>query len=393
MSKGTIIYIGGFELPDKNAAAHRVLNNGKIFRELGYKVVFIDIDKSLQFDSNILTTNKNIQGFDCWSVPYPRNNIEWFKYFTNINPFCTIFKNYNNIKLVIAYNYPSIALLRMKSYCCKNKSKIIADCTEWYNSEGKKFVFKFLKGLDTFLRMQIIQKRLDGIIVISRYLENYYCKCKNLIKIPPLVDLSEEKWKQDGSENDDEKIHFVYAGNPGKSKDKLNLIFEALHRLNAYCNYFFYIVGITEEQYLKEHEKHKKLLEDLGDRIVFLGQLTHVDSLKYVKLADFSIFVRGNTRATRAGFPTKFVESISCGTPVVTTNSSDLKEYIVDGVNGYFLRIDSMDRLTKDIEKILLLNKKEIKKVKDKCINVNTFDYRKYIDWTREYIEYIDNER
>ena len=40
MSKGSIIYIGGFELPDKNAAAHRVLNNAKIIRELGYEVFF-----------------------------------------------------------------------------------------------------------------------------------------------------------------------------------------------------------------------------------------------------------------------------------------------------------------------------------------------------------------
>ena len=25
--KGTVLYVGGFELPDKNAAAHRVVNN------------------------------------------------------------------------------------------------------------------------------------------------------------------------------------------------------------------------------------------------------------------------------------------------------------------------------------------------------------------------------
>ncbi len=62
MSKGTILYVGGFELPDKNAAAHRVLSNGKIFRELGYNVVFIDVDKSLQYESDILTTKKNCPG-------------------------------------------------------------------------------------------------------------------------------------------------------------------------------------------------------------------------------------------------------------------------------------------------------------------------------------------
>ena len=66
MSKGTILYVGGFELPDKNAAAHRVLSNGKAIRELGYDVVFVDIDKTLRFDEDISTTYRNIQGFDCW---------------------------------------------------------------------------------------------------------------------------------------------------------------------------------------------------------------------------------------------------------------------------------------------------------------------------------------
>ena len=37
---GTVIYVGNFEMPDKNAAAHRVLNNAKIFKELEYRVCF-----------------------------------------------------------------------------------------------------------------------------------------------------------------------------------------------------------------------------------------------------------------------------------------------------------------------------------------------------------------
>ena len=31
--KGSIVYVGAFMMPDKNAAAHRVLNNAKIFKE------------------------------------------------------------------------------------------------------------------------------------------------------------------------------------------------------------------------------------------------------------------------------------------------------------------------------------------------------------------------
>ena len=36
MSKGTIIYYGGFTLPDKSAAANRVVSNGKIFLTVGF---------------------------------------------------------------------------------------------------------------------------------------------------------------------------------------------------------------------------------------------------------------------------------------------------------------------------------------------------------------------
>ena len=70
MSK-TIIYIGGFELPDKNAAAHRVINNGKAFRELGYNVIFIDASKERNYSNNILRTRQDFFGFETYSVQYP----------------------------------------------------------------------------------------------------------------------------------------------------------------------------------------------------------------------------------------------------------------------------------------------------------------------------------
>ena len=42
-TKKAILYIGGFELPDKNAAAQRVVANGKLFTELGYSVYYIGV--------------------------------------------------------------------------------------------------------------------------------------------------------------------------------------------------------------------------------------------------------------------------------------------------------------------------------------------------------------
>jgi glycosyltransferase involved in cell wall biosynthesis len=392
MSKGTILYIGGFELPDKNAAAHRVLSNGKILRELGYEVIFIDTDRELEYGNSILKTKKTIQGFKCWSLPYPASKKEWIHYLSNIEFSTKIFDQINDVKAVVAYNYPAAALIALKSYCGKKGIKVIADCTEWYSTKGTNIIFKIIKGFDSFLRMRIIQKKLDGVIVISRYLENYYRKSHSIIRIPPLVDLTEEKWETTGQKIDDNIIRFVYAGSPGKNKDKLNLLIESLFKLENYNNYTFHIVGITKEQYIYDYMEHKGMLDNLGERVRFLGRLSHKESIKYLKMSDFSIFIRENTRLNKAGFPTKFVESISCGIPVITTKTSDLESYIVDGENGYFVDFNgSTSCSTEVLKKILELDNEEIKIMKNNCVKSENFHYKNYVKQTKKFIENVIN--
>ena len=61
--KGVILYIGGFELPDRNAAAQRVIGIAKGLRELGYEVVFLNsIKNSERSDEEI----KTYFGFKCY---------------------------------------------------------------------------------------------------------------------------------------------------------------------------------------------------------------------------------------------------------------------------------------------------------------------------------------
>ena len=106
-----IIYIGNFELPDKNAAAQRVIANGKIFRELGYNVVYIGINSNLDSNSNIKDTYKRNFGFDSWEIPYPKNKIEWFTRIITPAGLETVITSYSagSLFAVIPYNYPAIA--------------------------------------------------------------------------------------------------------------------------------------------------------------------------------------------------------------------------------------------------------------------------------------------
>ena len=60
----TMLYVGGFVLPDGNAAAQRVVANAKLFSNIGYNVVF------LNYSDDILTPRKtNYFGFECFECP------------------------------------------------------------------------------------------------------------------------------------------------------------------------------------------------------------------------------------------------------------------------------------------------------------------------------------
>ena len=67
--------------------------------------------------------------------------------------------------------------------------------------------------------------------------------------------------------------------------------------------------------------------------------------------ADFSLLIRESLRFANAGFPTKFVESMSVGTPVIANKTSDLATYLIDGVTGFLVAEPTLDFLSKSIQR------------------------------------------
>ena len=360
----TIIYIGGFELPDKNAAAHRVLNNAKALRELGKNVVLIGITHEAISESMVCNTRKSIYGFDCYTIPYPKTVSQWLKYLMGIEPYIEICKTYQNVSAVVLYDFPAIAIQKMISYCRKRNIKCYGDSTEWYSARGRGIVYAVLKSGDTFYRMRILNKKLDGRIVISRYLQEYYKKGRNTICIPPLIDISEEKWKNPYIKQK-ETLLLVYAGSPGL-KDRIDILIDALQKVRR--AYHLDIIGITLDEYLMRAPQHKSFLQG-NQSIIFHGRKPHLDALQYVKRANYSCFFRIVERVTMAGFPTKFAEAVSCGTPVLTNSTSNLSDYCKKGMNGYLVESIDRDVIAEALEKIPYTMKTQI----------DEFDYHKYI--------------
>ncbi|HQM85931.1 MAG TPA: glycosyltransferase, partial [bacterium] len=103
---------------------------------------------------------------------------------------------------------------------------------------------------------------------------------------------------------------------------------------------------------------------------------------------DFTILIRDDKRETRAGFPTKVSESISCGTPVITTKTSDLEDYIIEGKNGFFINIEPFEYSKDEFLEIMKMDKKRIFEMKMECVDSGAFYYEKYTD---KILSFINN--
>ncbi len=352
-----ILYIGGFEMPDKNAAAQRVLSIAKALREAGYETQFYGITTSNDVDSDV-------DGFQYEACPHPKGTKAWFKYALG-NGIIDYIKG-KRPDYVILYNYPAFAQEKVIRYCKRHGIITVGDITEWYRPTS------FPKRIDTFCRMRYSNKHLDGIITISKYLSNYYSNM-NVLQLPPLVDKQEEKWAIKPIQKSNDKINLVYIGT-GSIKDRLDKIIGGISQ-SGNDKFHLDVIGITKEQFSQIYQQHSPESLDLD----FHGRLPHQKALKYLMSADFQIFFRDNIRVNNAGFPTKFVESMSAGIPVITNRISNIDDYIRNGINSFMIDMPEESQICDVLKKVSRLTREEIDQIKGNTLR-EEFDYRKFVE-------------
>lgn len=308
----TILYVGGFELPDRNAAAQRVVGIAKGAAALGHEVIFMNYSACSE---GCCWTE--YFGFPCYEQP-PKSLV---KSLTDITDVQKILKE-KHITAVIAYNYPAYALSLLIRYCRREGIRCYADATEWYMPRGNP-LFLLVKTLDTEWRMRVLHKKMDGVLAISDYLYEYYRKVVRTVKIPPTVDMEEAKWLAEKKPAD--KTTFVYAGSPSSQKERLDLVIDSMERICKIRPVQLKLVGITKAQYEKMYHTCYR-----GRAVLFCGRISHQEAINTVKKADWSIVFRDNNKVVKAGFPTKVVESIACGTPVIANRFSNIDNFLKD---------------------------------------------------------------
>lgn len=389
----TVIYTGVFRFPAGDAAAARVLNNAKILKMLGYKVIFISWggisrEKDKNPDGNYyydgfqyLNTNDIDRGGN--NILKKINNF----IFSGSNALDFINSLKSETDVIIVYDTPLLFTGKIVELSKKSRIPLIYDVTEWSDSNefpwGKYAPPYWVNTLNMYLN----RRRVKNKIVISSLLNKFY-KTSNNIVIPPLVDADEEKWTNleemlptfDG-------VRIVYAGSPGK-KDLLEVMVEAIVCcLQKGMKIQFVIVGVRKDEVT--HYKNFKDLLSFNNNIIFCGRVSQTIVPSYYHCSDFSIIIRESTRKSNAGFPTKLVESMMAKCPVILNYTSDISKYVSDGYNGIVVNDFSLEELEKKISYIAQLEREKLDALKNKALQtaLESFNYANYTETMRDFFE------
>ena len=400
--KGTILYIGNYIFPQDNAAGKRVYSNCCILRDLGYRVISIG-NNAGNTDKMSPEDIMKYDGIDSFSFCYSngKKRLCYWVYFKRIMELIHKLNIENDIYAVILYANLSISLfnIRMRKWAQKKGIRCYADCADWFEPPKENLMLRLWKKIDTDLQMNVFNRSVDGVICISSFLSNYYGSSHTVV-IPPLTNISKKQsFVLTDCEND--SVSFVYAGSkfragqpvhPQYWKDRLDLMIKGFYEAklkDPSIKFEFRIIGITKEEFighlpLELKAEYQNITDELASELIFFDYLPHDIVENLISGSNFSVLIRDKKRMTMVGFPTKVSESISCGTPVVYNDTSDIHQYVGDGRFGFM--VDGTT-LADTIISIVHLDRSTLNSMKEDCYNNNPFDYRLFLNKMKEFLE------
>lgn len=388
-----IIYVGNFDLNKSDAQAQLVIGNALILRELGYKVTVIDNKKS---------TESSYFGFSAEHVRFNKNVHSMLRPSEYHAKLVNKIEGYNNVFAVFCYGSPAFAveIKYLKEYCKAHNIKFVMDGVDLSSTAHGTVIERIIKTYDLRKRQKYTALYSDGIIAVSTYIARYFRKISkaNITIIPPIRDTANimQPAQVAGVKS------IVYVGVPfpidGRKvskeayKDRLDLAIELFCKVKDKIGscFTFDIYGLNEDQYLNVVVNQKNLVEKNRDVIKFHGKVSHNEAIEAVRNASYTILYRLKNQVTMAGFSTKLAESISCGTPVIMTDTSDYKSYLRE--SEYVIIREKVDENINKVSDALLLSNEKLNEMKKECYLSKKFDFRNYVAKMSTFLDGIDND-
>ena len=374
--------------PDIDAGAVRIHMFGKMLLDAGYEVHVISMGPSTRFHEEIESDGIMHISYRGTSKNYLLKALYYLAFPVRLQSHL----KHNDYDVIIHSQVDEKSLSIIQAYGKKKTVPVLYDSVEWFSES------QFLKGAKSraFIRNNNYNTKLikdpSSVIAISKYLEDHFKKRGlKTIRIPVVMDTNETYTKKECSS---EYVTLFYAGSPGK-KDYLSSIIHAIDILEPEekNRIRFVILGCTLEDLTTLCGVRQEILERVNNLLDVKGRVPREQVLAEYSKADFSVLIRPtDQRYAQAGFPTKFVESLSCATPVICNITSDLGEFVIDHSNAIVLDDISQEEIAGKLKEILSLQPNQLSKMKSEARDtaINRFDYHGY---TKMLAKFISEQR
>ena len=357
----SVLLVNSLRFPDGDAGAVRVYTFAKALKELGYNVEVITKgcgDGQVNYDG----------------IPFKSFYSNGIKagvlFLKNIKNYLDSLINGKKIDFIIGYGSDLYLIIFLKYWCKRHSVTFICDVVEWYSKS--QFKHPYINSI--YLKKQILNKYVlsknTRIIAISRYLETYYKNKGCLtVRIPILFYSRAATLREFHSGL---KLSLVYAGSPGK-KDYIYNIIKGLSLLSneELRRIEFTVFGIQPG--VLESNIDEQTFSKVKDILKIKGIQSRKTVIDAYSGCDFSVLLRDpSLRVSKAGFPSKVIECMGYGVPMICNLSSDLADFIVNGVTGIIVADNSACAFADAVRYALTLDiadKENIKKNAYLCVH------------------------
>lgn len=256
------------------------------------------------------------------------------------------------------YSFPQVRLCKL--FSCLS-SVIITDLPAYLYKLRKNKGLKNLLANFYTNKLLKVQKRFDCYILLTKYM----AKAMGIEEKPAMIAegfSDEDIFKGLPFDKKNGKKTVMYAGALNKSFGILKLLDGFMKTKGAY-ELWLYGAG-DSEAYIKECAKK-------DSRITYFGKVDRKDLLLAQMKAHLLISVKPSDEDhTNFAFPSKILEYMTSGTPVLSTRVGGIPDEYFDFV--YPIEDETEEGIAKSIEEILILDEEKLKEQgeKTKCFAV-----------------------
>ena len=362
------------DFPNGDAGAVRDFAFANIYRRLGYRVVLIGAGQGDKEGYYYDVQYYSIFRHAASPLGHLKRFVLRHHYYTTIIK-KTIYKN--GIPNAIHFNHiPERTINYLIKLNAIYEMPLIHDSTEWYSPcEFDKGVFDKQYILKNRLNKHVIRQPIR-VIAISQFLKSHFeakgCQSKC---IPVIMDVLNTNYTL---RSESKIVQIVYAGNPSKKDCLKEMVYGASIVNEKYPGSFlFHVVGVEENHFLSLLDS-----KEIPAFIKIYGRIPRNKVENLLNQMDFSVLLRpSNERYAMAGFPTKSVEAMTHRVAMLCNISSDLGDYLIDGVNSIIVNNCSAEAFAAGLERAILMPRCQIESIKDSSRRLaeQSFDFRKWI--------------